>query len=222
MTEFKKKELLTEKESIGQLLKKHREEKGLSLKRISRKLKIKIEYIKALEEGNYKKLPSKFYAHKFLQSYINYLKLDSPELKESLNYVFPETNKNEKVEFAHKKIKKNKFIIFPKIIRNGFIILGVLACLFYLGFYLKKVTTPPELKIEHPPENIITEKKVITVKGQTEKETEITINNKEIITDKDGSFEEQINLKVGVNIITITAQKKYSKENIITRQILVK
>jgi hypothetical protein len=38
---------------------------------------------------------------------------------------------------------------------------------------------------------------------------------------KDGKFFQKIALKRGVNIIVVKAKKKYSREQVVTRQILV-
>lgn len=60
----------------GEILKKAREEKGLSLHEIGLSLKISSKVLKAIEEGDETQLPAKTFLRGFVQSYSNYLHLD--------------------------------------------------------------------------------------------------------------------------------------------------
>ena len=98
----------------------------------------------------------------------------------------------------------------------------VIFCFVYLGFYLKEIVSPPKLAINSPTENFTTDKHSIMVIGTTEPETQIVINGGPVLSNPEGEFTREINLKNGINIVTISAKKKYCRENTITRQILVK
>ncbi|WP_413289403.1 helix-turn-helix domain-containing protein [Bdellovibrio sp. HCB337] len=60
----------------GELLKKAREKKGLSINEIALSLKISSKVLKAIEEGDTNQLPAKTFLRGFVQSYANYLRLD--------------------------------------------------------------------------------------------------------------------------------------------------
>lgn len=86
---------------VGALLKKRREEKKLSLKKVSKHLCIREAFLSAIEEGTKKDLPERVYALGFVRSYAHYLDLDenavlneyTREYKETdlhPHYVFPE------------------------------------------------------------------------------------------------------------------------------------
>lgn len=62
--------------TIGQLLLKTREEKGLSLKTISQQTKIHIGLLESLEKDQFDKLPSKAYVRGFVKSAAKILSLD--------------------------------------------------------------------------------------------------------------------------------------------------
>ncbi|MFV8257039.1 helix-turn-helix domain-containing protein [Bdellovibrio bacteriovorus] len=66
----------------GELLKKAREEKGLSLHEIGLSLKISSKVLKAIEEGDETQLPAKTFLRGFVQSYANFLHLNSDEVLE--------------------------------------------------------------------------------------------------------------------------------------------
>ena len=104
------------------------------------------------------------------------------------------------------------------------IIIIILICFFYLGFYLKNIFSPPQLKIIEPRDNLTINYNFINVIGEAEAEAEVTINGELIpLGQGDGNslFTKRINLKTGINTIVITAKKKYGRDTTITRQILV-
>lgn len=70
---------LKEMVTLGDLLKKAREEKGLDRTKIAQKLCIKEIYLQALEEGNYNIFPGLVYGAGFLRSYALFLELNEKE-----------------------------------------------------------------------------------------------------------------------------------------------
>lgn len=67
----------------GAILKKAREEKGLSLHEIGLSLKINSKILRAIEEGDEKNLPAKTFLRGFVQSYSNYLHIDTQMVLQS-------------------------------------------------------------------------------------------------------------------------------------------
>jgi len=63
---------------VGEILKKVREAKGISLESIAAEIKIPIYYLRAIETGDWEKLPASAYVKGYLRLYANYLGL-SPE-----------------------------------------------------------------------------------------------------------------------------------------------
>ncbi|MFA4941186.1 MAG: helix-turn-helix domain-containing protein [Patescibacteria group bacterium] len=225
MNDFKPSKIMSASEVVAEQLYQRRLDKGLKLPEIAAKINIKQEYLEALEKGEYNKLPAGVYGKNFLKEYAIFLGLDYKRLVkdfQSEKNVSPE-EKNEGI-FPQQIIKKHNFLIFPKVVKNFIIITITLACLFYLGFCLKKIISPPMLEVTEPQDNQLINENFVNVLGKTETEAEITING-ELITLEQGEnesiFTKKINLKTGLNIITITARKKYGREVIIKRQILV-
>ena len=64
----------------GEILKKAREAKNLSLHEIGLSLKISNKVLKGIEEGDEKQLPAKTFLRGFVQSYANYLNLDADKV----------------------------------------------------------------------------------------------------------------------------------------------
>lgn len=204
-------------ESLGEKLRELRSAKNLKVADIAKKINIRAEYLLALEEERWDDLPAGLYGKSFLKEYAAFLGLrlggDLTSEKQA-SIAAPEN------PFSQKIVKKNKFIIFPRLVRNLLISLAVLICFLYLIFYLKKIVWAPSLEISNPATNIPWTTSTITVSGQTEKEAEVKINGETVLNNHNGLFSQTINLKKGLNNIIITAKKKYSRERTVTRQIL--
>jgi cytoskeleton protein RodZ len=66
-------------ESIGEFFKQVRETKGLTVDEVASKTRIRTDFVKALEEGNFAKLPDQVFARGFVRSYARSLGLDEDD-----------------------------------------------------------------------------------------------------------------------------------------------
>lgn len=60
----------------GEVLKKRREELGLSIKEVAERIKIKAEYLSSIEEDRFEKLPVAVYTIGYIRCYAEYLRVD--------------------------------------------------------------------------------------------------------------------------------------------------
>ena len=75
--------------------------------------------------------------------------------------------------------------------------------IIYKVFYKNE---KPKLEIIEPSDNFSTSNQEIKIKGSTDKETYVHINDLPVVVDANGNFETSIRLKDGDNQITATAQ----------------
>jgi len=66
--------------TLGQLIKERREAKGLTPEEVSTATRIKLAFLKAIEEDNYRLLPDEAYILRFLYDYATFLNLDWNEV----------------------------------------------------------------------------------------------------------------------------------------------
>jgi cytoskeletal protein RodZ len=66
-------------ESIGEFFKQVREAKGLTIDEVASKTRIRTDFVKALEDGNFAKLPDQVFARGFVRSYARSLGLDEDD-----------------------------------------------------------------------------------------------------------------------------------------------
>lgn len=218
MTIFVPKKIVST-ESWGEKLRQARRYKNLKIEDIAKKLNIRSEYLLALEDEHFEELPAGLYGKNFIKEYASFLGLNTKEILKDWNEQTLSSSPNN--PFSRKILARHKFIIFPKIIRNLLIISAILICFLYLIIYFKKITLPPELIVTQPATNLALNSNSITINGQTEPEAEVKINGEIVLNNHGGYFSQTINLKKGLNNLIIKSKKKYSREQIITRQILV-
>jgi cytoskeletal protein RodZ len=66
--------------SVGQVLKKEREVKGIPLKEIADHTKINLRFLQDLEDDNFEFMPGKFLTRSIIRSFANYLGLDEKKI----------------------------------------------------------------------------------------------------------------------------------------------
>ncbi len=204
--------------TLGGLLKKARLSQELDLKEVAKEISIEVKYLESLEADDFYKLPSPTYARGFLKRYAEFLKLDFEKILSQWD---------EKYNHGERELKKPRSKIKEMFQLSQFkfkiILILIVFCLilFYLGFGIKNVLFSPEIKIFYPAEDMVTTNSSLTIKGKTNPRATIFINNQPVEQTEEGFFEQKIDLLIGLNQIEISAKKKYSKEKIIYRQIVL-
>ncbi len=204
--------------TLGGLLKKARLSQELNLEEVAKEISIEVKYLESLETDDYYKLPSPTYARGFLKRYAEFLKLDFENLLAQWDEKYNHQNR----EFKKPKNKIKKIFQLSQF-KFKIIVILVLFCLilFYLGFGIKNVLFSPKIKIFYPTEDMVTTNSSLTIKGKINPRATIFINNQLVEQTEEGLFEQKIDLLIGLNQIEISAKKKYSKERIIYRQIVL-
>lgn len=212
--------------TLGERLKRVREDKGISLKQVSKSINISARYIQALEDGRYAELPGEIYAKNFLRAYAKFLELDQEEfvgLFNSENVIYKKTKYSNAKDFKKpvEKIAKSHLIVTPRVVRA--VVLGLIGVvvLSYLGVKVKNILTPPLLIVEQPASNIVTTDNFLEVGGYVENDAVVEINGEQVLANDQGNFIETIDLQLGSNAIEIKAVKRHGKETKIYRQVVV-
>lgn len=86
---------MTDLKSIGEKLKKQREEMDISLKEAENATSIRSNHLQAIEEGEIHKIPSPVYAQGFFKQYAAYLGLDGEQILKENPHLFQKPQKQE-------------------------------------------------------------------------------------------------------------------------------
>ncbi|MBU4421819.1 helix-turn-helix domain-containing protein [Candidatus Parcubacteria bacterium] len=189
--------------------------RGISLETISKKTKIPLKYLKALEEGSTGVLPDVLYVKNIIKKYLSFLNVDP---RPFLGQLAP---RKKIIKEPQKALDKKLMLVVPRIIKAliGFVLIG--AFIIYIILEINKIFKPPMLLLYSPQEGEATSSTIIEVKGKTDPGTKIFINDESIILNNDNIFNKDINLQKGLNLIKISGINRYSKENVIWRNVIL-
>lgn len=202
--------------TLGEKMKRIRSERRLSLHEISKGTKIQSKYLEYLEEGLYEKLPADVYVRGFLKSYADYVGINDKaliKLFERESGVRRNIKKIESREEVIKPLKITNWLLTPRIIAGFLAAILVFFGFFYLYREVDKFTSTPKLIIVYPADGETIEGRVVSIKGFTEADSRIFINNQAVAVDENGGFQEDINLQPGLNSIVVRSVNKFDKES---------
>lgn len=188
--------------------------KGITLKKASADLNIASRYLEAIENFQPSMLPGKEYFDKFLTVYAKYLGIKEEEIT-NLKSLTAENKKRS--TFGD----QNLLSIYDWIVR-GLIVLAVVGFLLFLVFRINAIFMPPQLAIAYPQDGLITNERQLQIKGNSVVEAEVVINNRAVLVSPTGEFLTMVDLQSGLNLIKITAKKRYSRINEVEIRILLK
>jgi cytoskeletal protein RodZ len=219
MTSFIHKKLSTSK-SLPEIIKEERQKINLSLEDVSIKTQVCLSYLKELERGDYHKLPGDVYVKQFIKKLARLFKFSEKALLE----IYQKEREAQLTFFRPRPlaIPKRNLLSFlsPKLIKVFFICLIITGLFGYLAWEIKNIFTPPFLEIEAPASQTITQNSTVAIKGKVRPEATVQINHQEILIKPDGSFSQEVDLNIGLNLFEITASKKHSKQRTVNISIL--
>jgi cytoskeletal protein RodZ len=210
--------------TVGQRLKAARKKREFTLARAEQLTKVKIKYLKALEEDRHDLLPTEVYSLGFLRCYGEALGLQTKKLLEQYRGergAFKSARTTEKQILAPaRRISGPRFLVTPRTLLalgSTVLVLGLVA---YIAFGVRSFLAPPKLVIDKPaPESRVTSEMVL-VSGETEPASTVTINAEVITVDSTGRFEQNIAVIPGLNTLEFVSRNRVGKESREVRKVL--
>ncbi len=204
--------------TVSNVLREARLKKGYTLSDVERQTKIKKIFLDALEKEKWEKLPEFTVVAGFVKNIASALDLDKNQTLSILRRDYP-PQKAQQVAPAPEI--KRLFKWSPKftfILGSSLIILIAIA---YLLFQYIKFTSPPRVTLDSPKENELIKKSPIEIKGQTDPENTVIVNNQIVSVKDDGKFASLIEVSDVTHDIEVKAKARSGKEVVIHRKIRV-
>lgn len=185
------------------LLKNTRLDKDLDLLEISKKLKIPIKSLTAIENEDIANFPQEPYCSLIVKDYADFLGLNGSNILCLFRRDFDQKKKS-------KGNSRHLFSFTPQFTFKISLFIIIILFSFYLVFEYIKFNQPPKLKINWPLDTVITNS-AINLTGTTDIEATIRINDDLIIVDNQGNFNKKIDLGEGENKITVESKSPSGK-----------
>lgn len=213
-----------EKYTFGERLRERREALGLGIRDLSLSSHIPSHLIEALENGSYKSFSAKVYALGTLQKILTDLNYKN---KETALYEFE--NEWDVATFRTRKEltplpgnKESTPYLAPRRMLIAGILISIIFLTMFLGSRLMRFVAVPLLKIETPIEELTLEIPNVELRGEVAKESQLTVNGREIRVGEDGKFDERIELTHGVNALWFWVKDRFGKERREVKYVVVK
>ena len=201
--------------TTSEVFSSQRRVKKYSLEKIARDLRIKKEYLEALEKGEWQNLPEPPFVKGFIKSYAAYLGLDTNHMIALYRREYDEKKYPSKIVTRRPK----KIVLTYNRLLAIAIFLVIFTFIGYLTGQYLSLLSAPKLEIYSPKDDSTTSIPYVVISGQTQKDVQVAIEGMFVPIDGEGNFSYQLELEDGQNIIEIIASKRLSPKSKATRTI---
>lgn len=188
--------------TLGYILSKYRLKSKLDIDKLAYKLSVNVDYIIALEKGNYE-------IFKTLNQALPIIRKLSYVLGLRYQGLVDLYNKEYEVYLNSKKHKNNnsKLVINHNILRLGIIVCIGSVIISYLGLQIYQIQYSPSIILSDESNYKIYNQEQYKLEGKLLRADKLTLNGQKVTIREDGKFEILLNLKKGENRIELAAQK---------------
>lgn len=201
--------------TLGEKLRKVRNENRISLVEVSRATGIQVKYLEALEAGSYETLPPEVYVRGFLKGYATHLGIPEDailrlyERERSIR-----KNLGQSAGPGRFQVGKMTPIRVPLSTR-GIVVSAIALVIFgfftYLYLEFRSFVSEPRLIISSPLDGDTVTEAESVVRGMTDPRAMVRINGEETPVDEEGVFAEGLSLDSGLNVITVASTNRFGK-----------
>lgn len=204
--------------TAGDLLKEKRLLKELSLEDVSKKTKIKVEFLEAIESSDYALLPSATFAKGFLRNYATFLYLNPDTMVAMFRRDFTQNSKGEIIPrgLVEPVNSKPRFFSVSLILTS----IAVVAFVGFLGIQLISWWSLPKIKLIQPQNNDTYGEKV-TFKGTADSDATVKVNGQLVILDQNGQFTLDLVFPGGTHSVLVEATNRQGKSTLVERTFTV-
>ncbi len=203
-------------ETLGEYLTEIRKQMNLTLEEVSKQTGIFEKFVYNIEQGRYNQLPPDVYVRGFLKKLAEVYSIPPSVL---LDQYQKERGVAESV--ARDKITPvkgwkswfEKVSITPKLITLlAVVVFGTVAS-GYVLFQIFAINKTPSLEVFEPKNDSVIKGSKVSVSGRTEIGMTVTINNQNILVNRDGTFTTEVGMVPGQKDLIIESQNKLGKKN---------
>ncbi len=183
---------------VSNLLRNARLDKELDFTEISKKIKIPVKYLDAIENEKIKDFPAEPYCSLIVKDYANFLGLNGEEILSLFRRDF-----DRKISPS---TKKNLLLgVTPRFTFTVGVFIAVVVFSGYLMLEYFKYNRPPKLDVSWPSESSISGNS-LEINGTTDPESTVRVNQDLVIVDQSGSFQKKVN--IGNSDLKIVVESK--------------
>src|SRR3990167_1277051 len=200
--------------SVGGRIRARRKELRLEIESVSHSLHVPVRALEAIEEDEYEYFSAKVYALGVVRKLLAALAIaDAEGIAREFSTEWDVKNYHAKREL--KPLPENRGdapVLTPKRIGAIVAILFLIALSAFIGYRLFSFLKKPQFVLESPKtREIRVSDRLVAVRGFVERESNLTVNGREIIIDSEGNFSGSVELRPGLNTLEFLATNRFGK-----------
>ncbi|MBI4438116.1 helix-turn-helix domain-containing protein [Candidatus Uhrbacteria bacterium] len=209
-------------ETLGAKLKAIRRSANLTLSELSAQTKIRKSFLAALESGEFGRLPDPVYARNYLKTYVRALGGDVGYFLEQFESECGTCDFMKHARLPRQRARAWQFLVASRYVKIFLVALIAISVVSYIGSQVRAIVSPPDLLVYEPSDGFLTSEAYVTVSGHAEAGAQVTINGKTVLLSQTGSFETELALERGLNVIVIESAKRHSRTATEYRRVVLK
>lgn len=210
--------------TVGQRLKTARLKHKLTLEQAEELTRVKLKYLKALEQDRHDRLPTEVYSLGFLRCYGEALGLNTKKLQEQYQAERKSfksaKGQSQQMLAPNKRLRQPAILITPKTVFTLASIAVVVGLVLYIALGVRGFLAPPNLNITEPTIDAMVSGSKVTVAGLTDPTASLTINGELVTLSVDGQFKQDIAIIPGLNTLEFISVNRVGKMTKEVRKVL--
>lgn len=208
--------------TLGTFLQDQRHNSGLTLEQVATKTKIRVEYLKAIEADDFSRLPAAAFVKGFIRNFALAVNADPEKALAVFRRDFDQNHQGKVVPRGiAEPLNTGRGFWSPRT--TSLLGLGLIVLVFasYALWQMVTLVSAPSLEVHTPLDNSQYASTLVIVSGAARTDSVVRVNGQPVAMSGDGSFETEIELPQGENLIVIEAESRDGKQTQVTRQVQI-
>lgn len=204
--------------TVGETLRKAREQKRISIEEAAKETHIPLAQIEGLEQENFTVFSATVYATGALRVYARYLGIEVTMIERNLMMAMREQSRPKPPRLALFATWYERFISANTVVAGG-ALFAVAVVGAYVVWHVNSFWRLPHLKISEPTNQVVDAPEAL-IRGSTEPDVKVQINGEPVMLGQDYVFEQAIPLTKGVTIVRIEATGPSGRVAVVEKHLL--
>lgn len=212
---------LNDSDTVGGTLHAMRKAAGWTLFELAARTKIPKSVLDAIEKDAYGRLPASLYTKQYLKVYVRALGGD-PEY--FLHRFEAECGTCDFLGAARLPIERTRakaLFVGSKLVKAAGFAAVTLSVCGYLAWQIGNVVAAPEIALTFPLDGFTTPEASVRVSGEADPDAKVLVNGEHVLLSPDGTFQTDVMLERGLNVIAVEGAKRYSKTASVYRRVIL-
>ncbi len=196
-------------------------DKGVTVEKLAQATGISERFINSILSDQFSNLPPAPYVHGYIVKIADFLGLDGEEIWQ----VYFKDSDLIKRSGQKDNLPGNRFVTgnFQRYLLIFGGIIGIGGVLFYfISRPLLFSNLSNSIDLFNLSDNVVsTKEQTFVIKGRVKSNLELTINNQKVYPNKDGIFEQPVELQPGFNLIDIRLRNAVGREQVLAKQVFL-